>query len=227
VTNHKTLFDQIERWRKRDDGVCIVTFNYDRMIEAGLLGLGINIVELADYVANEHYKLIKLHGSVNWAREVETLIENIETRNVWEIASELIHRAAELKINQSFHVVQGHPPVTTYGTTALFPALAIPVENKRDFECPDHHVEVLQEQIPSVAKLLVIGWRATETPFLRMLAEGLRRRLKLLVVAGGAAQAQEIAERIGVHGIQFDLFMADSGFTEFVVRREGDEFFRA
>jgi hypothetical protein len=66
VTNYKTLLDQIERWRKPDEQVCLVTFNYDRLIEDALPAVGVEIRELSDYVGSDTYKLIKLHGSINW-----------------------------------------------------------------------------------------------------------------------------------------------------------------
>jgi len=64
----------------------------------------------------------------------------------------------------------------------LFPAIAIPVENKRDFECPKDQLDTLRSYIPSVTKILTIGWRATEQPFLDILRSGLKYKPKLMVV---------------------------------------------
>lgn len=65
VTNHKTLLDQIRHYHRRLGGVCLVTFNYDRMIEDALSSVGVAITDdLASYIASD-FPLIKLHGSVD------------------------------------------------------------------------------------------------------------------------------------------------------------------
>jgi hypothetical protein len=64
VTNYKTLLDQIQRWRKPADQVCLVTFNYDGMLENALPSVGLYVRELRDYITSEEYKIIKPHGSV-------------------------------------------------------------------------------------------------------------------------------------------------------------------
>jgi hypothetical protein len=71
VTNYKTLLNQIAPLRKHGQRVCLVTFNYDRMLDWAMPTVGVTIAQLKDYVANEDYKVIKVHGSVNWARLVE------------------------------------------------------------------------------------------------------------------------------------------------------------
>jgi hypothetical protein len=57
--------------------VCIVTFNYDTMLEAALPTVGLNIRSIGDYVAGTKHKVIKLHGSVNWGREVAPPVDNV------------------------------------------------------------------------------------------------------------------------------------------------------
>jgi hypothetical protein len=42
ITNYGTLLDQVRRGRKSGEPVCIVTFNYDCMIEAAFRSLGID-----------------------------------------------------------------------------------------------------------------------------------------------------------------------------------------
>jgi hypothetical protein len=94
-TNYVTLFDQLRRVRGSEP-VSLVTFNYDRMIETALRSppLRITIDTIPGYIADDTFKLFKLHGSVHWAREVETPIVNIETLNEWQVAQELITQVA-------------------------------------------------------------------------------------------------------------------------------------
>lgn len=73
VTNYNSLIDRIEDWRCRSGGreICLVTFNYDTLLEDALRPVH-RILALSDYISHSYYKLIKLHGSVNWAHEVDS-----------------------------------------------------------------------------------------------------------------------------------------------------------
>jgi hypothetical protein len=223
ITNHVTLLDQIERWRKADEQVCLVTFNYDKILEKALSSVGIEVQNLSDYISNDSYKLIKLHGSVDWGREVETPIENITHMSAGDHARTLINRTGEIKISKKYHMVSGIP-IAKSGDIALFPALAIPVETKIDFECPAEHLDSLRSLIPQVDKILMIGWRASEQPFLQLLGENLQQEIRGLVVAGGKDDAQAAIENVRRAGVQGEYMAAEGGFTELVVNREADEF---
>lgn len=225
ITNHVTLLDQIERWRKADEQVCLVTFNYDKILEKALSSVGVAVQNLSDYISHDRYKLIKLHGSVDWAREVEIPIENVTHMSSWDHAHTLINRAAEIKISQKYQMVSGIP-IAQSGDIALFPALAIPVETKIDFECPAEHLDSLRSMIPQIDKLLLIGWRASEQPFLQLLAENLRQEIRGLVVAGRKEDAQVTIENVRRAGVKGEYLAAEGGFTEFIVNREADEFLR-
>lgn len=222
VTNQKTLLDQIERWRKPGEQVCLVTFNYDTMLETALESLDIKIADLPDYVASDTYKLIKLHGSVNWGRQVR-VSEDLRSKNSWGTVDTLIDNADSLDITQDYRLTDQHP-IARDGGAVLFPALAIPVESKLDFECPDEHLETLKAMIPQVDKLMIIGWRAAETPFLELLAAGLQQPIRGLVVAGDADAAVETANRLQRAGVKGDYLLTNDGFTELVVDRLADDF---
>ncbi len=72
ITNHPTFLDAIERWRyEKGEQVCLVTFNYDTMLEEAMLQLwGWEFTNLNAYTSRSEYKLIKLHGSVDWGLEM-------------------------------------------------------------------------------------------------------------------------------------------------------------
>ena len=226
ITNYNTLLDRLRYWRKAQERICLVTFNYDRMLEAVLPTVGVQIRDLPDYIASESYKVIKLHGSANWAREVNTPFENLDSRNTWSVAYELIDRAAEIDISQNYRMVTDYP-IGKLDQSVLLPALAIPVERKSDYECPPDHLDVLRACIPEVTKLLVIGWRATEITFLQLLAENFRRDVRTMVVAGSSDGAREVTSRLNEAGISGKHSMAPGGFTDFVLNREADEFLKS
>ena len=178
VSNYTTLLDQIRRWKKPQEQVCLVTFNYDRLLERAMTSVGMTINSISDYVTHDVFKVIKLHGSVHWARQVDSTVSNLRERNSWDIANELIERVRELKISDRYRLVSEHPTAKT-DEVVLFPALAIPMESKRDFECPVEHVEALKIFLPKVSKILVIGWRAKEEPFLQMLTRHLKQGVQV------------------------------------------------
>jgi hypothetical protein len=177
------------------------------MLEEALSTVGIHIRELADYVASEDYKVVKLHGSTNWAREVNTPIDKIHDLNTWQVAEKLMDQAAKLDISQRYRIVGGHPIGKESDDTPLFPALAIPVETKRDYECPEAHLEVLRDCIGKVTRLLFIGWRAMESHFLGLLRDNLPPgHIRAMVVSGSLKKRTELPRELGKQGSRRSFF---------------------
>jgi len=225
ITNYRTLLDEIELHRKPDEQVCIVTFNYDRLIEAALPAVGVEIADLHAYIAHPNYKLIKLHGSVNWARRVSTPMTNLG-RGAMSIAQELITLAPHLTITEEYRMVSQYP-IATDGVNALFPAIAVPVRNERDFECPPDHLDTLREFLPKVDTLLLIGWSATQTAFLDLLKENLRQQVRGLIVAESTEEAARVAYSMNAQGLSFHFYYTSGGFSDFIVSREYRNFVRS
>jgi hypothetical protein len=224
VTNFKTLLDQFLQWQvQRAEPIALVTFNYDTLLEDAMLAAGLRLNNLSDFVDGDTFKLIKVHGSVSWVREVNAAVENIGGRQWPDLAKELISRAAQLEMTRSYHLVGSAPPVRV-GDHAAFPALAIPFENKPDFECPDEHMQVLRDSLSKVTELIVIGWRATDRPFLDLMRESQKMPRILIVDRGNGAG--EVRGRLEAAGIQGHFSESTSGFSNFVVRREADAFLR-
>jgi len=72
ITNYATLLREIERWRIEggEPHVCFVTFNYDRMLEHAIAQvLDFKIDRMSSY-SQQHYSILKLHGSTNWAHPI-------------------------------------------------------------------------------------------------------------------------------------------------------------
>ncbi len=228
TSNYRSLLDQIERWRSVYQRVCLVTFNYDTLLDTAFSQFGKQITTMSDYVSGEKYKLIKVHGSMNWAREVITPIDALAAGNVWDVANELIDRAASLEISGNYHIVTSHPIglLTEPKRMPLFPALAIPVQKKYAFECPQDHLEQLRQCLLQTTKLLVIGWRGVESHFVDLLRRTIPSGTPGLVVAGRKANAQEVVDRLCRDVMGVDWTTADSGFTEFIINRTGDGFLR-
>jgi len=220
VTNYNTLFDDIRRWRRGGQGVCLVTFNYDKMLESALPTLGLNVTTISDYIASDDLKVVKVHGSAHWAREVEQpTIDDLGNLGVWQVAYRLIDAAPELQLSQRYRLVTDWP-IGNVGNTVLFPAIAIPQETKRNFECPQEHLDGLLACLPQVTELLVIGWRATDRPFLQLLRQHLPQRPRVMVVTGSQTGGEQVVERLHEAIVGGRFSVSNGGFTEFVLRRE-------
>lgn len=236
VSNYKTLLDQIESWRREvNETVCFVTFNYDRMLENALLDVDINIQNIGDYVKSEAYKIIKLHGSVDWGHEVVTELD-IAGRRYLDVANDLIERRSFLRVSEDFCIVLG--PLGSEDSIdvddpgpPVFPALAIPVENKQDYECPEEQIKVLQICIPEVTKMVLIGWRATETHFLELLKARLRKKITVKAVNGGQKSEKETVNRLASAldqaGISTAPVPSNVGFSDFVISHQIEGFLRS
>ena len=72
---------------------------------------------------------------------------------------------------------------------------------------------------------MVVGWRATEGHFLKLLKQHLKAQVRIQVVAGGRSAAEEALHQIGSSGISLAGSALDGGFTEYVVSREAERFF--
>jgi len=188
ITNYATLVRELERWRtESNEDVWFVSFNYDTMLEAAMEQvLSSTFNEFDRYISHNHYSLVKLHGSINWGREVES-IRAVSPEQLIAASS------PNLVITNRFRLVEQHP-MRLVGGGIGFPALSIPVQNKDEFSCPQEHVAALGNILTDVTKVIAIGWRATEADFLAMLSAritGLHGKPQLFVVSGDQKGADE------------------------------------
>ena len=214
ATNHASLVDQIRHFLPTSDQVCFVTFNYDRLLETALRGIGLKINALDDYITDRQWKLIKLHGSVNWAREIETPIDMAGRGNAWEVAAEVISKADGLKVSSEYRLVSEYPGG---GSGGLLPAIAIPLQDKLDFECPDTHVQALRAFLPQADSLLLIGWRASEKQFVELLRTLQRKPWRCVSLAGTRAEARNVVHTLRKAGVRLSKPSAYQGFTEYML----------
>jgi len=201
ITNYATLLREIERWRYSSSGsVCFVTFNYDTMLEEAMSQvLGLQIRDLSGYL-HRAYTLIKLHGSINWGREVDGQ-PSIEAPHTYN-PQRLITEAATLRLSNRYRLVSNRPMNREGEAQRLvFPALSIPVERKDEFNCPEAHVDRLRELLPAVSKLVTVGWRATEADFLQILRENLQNVPPAMVVSGTSDGVRETGKNLAAAGL--------------------------
>jgi hypothetical protein len=210
--------------RPDNEPVLLVTFNYDTMIETALSSAPINlgISDFQHYDHNDDFKLFKLHGSVNWAHEIES--GGIGDPGAYGPVEHQMINMANLKISDRFTMV----PSNSMGEgVPVYPAIALPVDTKSNFECPSGHLDCLREHLAKVTKVVTIGWAAQEQHFLKLLKEHLTEEISIYAVAGERPYAQAVLHRIEDAGIRVKVReAATGGFTESTAKREFEEFLR-
>ncbi len=174
VTNYVMLIDQIRHLNAGNEPVCLVTFNYDLLLDRALLSFTSNTVPWERYFdAHPALKLFKPHGSVDWARFVDA------PPNSRLGPQQLIEQADSIKLSSDYVVANATEPNQMFKfERPMVPAIAIPVQTKTEdtFEWPPHHRAYLEELLPSVTKILIVGWQAKEAHFLQMLRNKLPMR---------------------------------------------------
>lgn len=135
------------------------------------------------------------------------------------ILGQLIEHLEEIRITDRY-VFSPNDPAGLVRRKPTFPAIAIPVERKHKFECPQHMLDELTTLLPQISKVLVIGWRATEAHFLDLLNKHLQwgRRPYVYVVSADQTEAKQTGARIQPALRYSSSFSAESaaGFTEFM-----------
>jgi hypothetical protein len=225
VTNYAPLIADILRFNGSGEEVCLVTFNYDLLLENALYTFGFKGRDPEDYLdCHPTLKLFKLHGSVDWSRLVEV---GPGARIQPET---LIEHAESIRLSDRFVRAVATNPHQMFGfDRPIFPAIAIPAQTKSEhsFECPRNHIHYLSNMLPHITKILIVGWQAKEAHFLRMLNSKLPRLRHLMVVG---ANQQDARNTYGLFCTELGLigpteFVAQRGFTDFIVNHEGHTFF--
>ena len=121
-------------------------------------------------------------------------------------------------------MVSAGPGFVDFEGNLLLPALGIPVREKERFECPAHHVEVLEETIDSgrVSRVVVIGWRGGEKLFLKVLAR-LPVGIPVDIVSGRRDEEETVPKgALDTHrnltggGLKGDFAFLPGGFSELI-----------
>ena len=213
VTNNGFLLDLIERTSPRE--VLLVTLNYDTLIEQALhCVFAWTSTSFGSYV-DGRYKLVKLHGSVDWGRVV-----NLPWDPATDPEQAVIDRAAEVLDAVTDHFVLSADSCGSNGQL-IMPALAIPLHASGSFECPAEHHLLLRASLREVDRVLAIGWRGAEARLTLLLADqhyGLPVGVPFGIVSGGVADALETARNLHDGGVRGDFRHCSDGYSGFLRR---------
>jgi hypothetical protein len=198
ATNYAALADLIDSCRvSADQAVSYVSFNYDNLLEHGLATRGIEFGDLQSYISGKT-RLFKVHGSVDWGQVVTcagSFPPGVYPNTLCEIVERLTITAEYVKAAGNVFDYQTAP------SRVLIPAIAIPTQTKRNFACPDEHIEALGSVLPQVGGLLAVGWRGAEEHFLKLLREGLPPATPAFVVSDTKEHGDETNGNLSRCGI--------------------------
>jgi hypothetical protein len=147
-----------------------------------------------------------------------------------------LESAANLKWTREYSTgreLEQHVELVYQGSTAWLPALAIPVLTKAAFECPDSHIELLREVAHETDKVLIVGWRGSETHFLDLWKGSEPRAIRRIVAVLGRpnkphedvreivsnliqAQMAASADGVVVSELGFSGFLQDGHLEDFL-----------
>lgn len=233
VTNYATLIDQIRNLNRAGDPVCLVSFNYDLLLDRAVFPSGSTQPLERHFEGHAMFKVFKPHGSVEWAR----LVARPPLSRV-RLVEEIIQQAPDLELSHQYErlgpgddvhqVSKFNPPVV--------PAIAIPVQTKTEdtFEWPAGHLGLLRSILPQVEQILIIGWRGKEAHFLNLLREnlpkgGLTQIKHLQVVGRDPAEVENISKQflVDIDRRVWKLpALHAKGFSDFVRQEQVGFFFR-
>ena len=189
--------------------VIFVTLNYDTLLDR-TLAIRSPLDSMDAYVEEGRgWSLVKLHGSVNWARLVVSLgLPSIVTDDRptfartfqalgadFELADEIVFRRSDQQGVDAVAEIErlrfdNGPPRLYY------PALSVPVGADDELQCPGSHVAFLRERLSALGalNLLVIGYSGLDREVINLLAESGSELRSLSVVSktedGAASTAQ-------------------------------------
>jgi hypothetical protein len=226
VTNYVTLLDQIRSRNTPGEPVCLVTFNYDLLLDRALLSFGYRQLDPDKPLhAHPNFRLLKPHGSVDWARYVDV---PPGTRLSVE---QVIEQADTITLSKEYILADATDPRQMFTfDRPIVPAIAVPVQTKTEetFEWPQSQRAALEQFLPSVTKILIVGWQGREAHFLEMLQDKLpahgRAVARIQVVGKDAEDGKMILDRLSAEfrqsGYDANYSYASGGFSAFIANFE-------
>jgi hypothetical protein len=202
-TKHPDAFDRLVTSLLHLDRVVFVTLNYDTIFDRVLQKYQ-SLDSLDSYTSDRRVALIKLHGSVNWGRRVDTTAINGPTVDGY---LQTCHALAANPDRLSEEVILLAKAPGPSGITELrfappsgdvyYPALAAPLGPNDEPVCPPNHVEALRQSLDQQSygydlHVLIIGYSCLDRTPLDLIKNS-GSAIKSLVMVNGSEDAGQTA----------------------------------
>jgi len=230
INNYKYLLQQIDHFFKGK--ACFVSFNYDLLLERSIEEqTGSSFITLDNFITG-NIKVIKLHGSCNW---VHNPVDIEETKEKYPTSESFFAAKAESIINNNerleiYPTVKDISKSQSYNIelnsklqawVATLPALALPLNDEKNYVCPDNHISTLKQCIKEANKVLIIGWRAMDPFLIDNLEQYLPGNVPVAIVSGSKSK-QEVMPNLGK--IKNKVTTIGDKFTKFITTGILDRF---
>ena len=249
-TNYRAMAYALDSWQAEVDDrsrdVLIVTFNYDRLLERGFGAVyGRTFESFGHYTNSPGVQIVKLHGSIGWGREVaRRWAFRGETPSVAAFLNNATRADLDLRpdvrddypnddslklvdVRESRSAASGE--LREVEATLVVPAIAVPTRAKLEFECPSSQVRLMEQLLPAVSKVLMIGWRGGEEPFLHSLATLNAVPRQYVAVGGSDKGIDTLKRRLATAGVcsTSDVEGDPTGFSAYMRNGRFEEFLRS
>ncbi len=204
-----------------------LTLNYDNLLEIPLSRVsGVDFEREEDYLQNGEWKLLKLHGSVNWYRSFSSYQVSEADDNAY--FSQLRHINLPLSFDSRYRFtgLRGHAQKFIDGIP-VYPAITVPVDGKYERNVPESHLRALENFLTECGNYLIIGTRGLDQDLLDLLKKNTPPS-KALVVGKSEMDTEATRQRFESAVDQFhsrtSVFSGEHGFSSFVDSGELERF---
>lgn len=218
-------------FKSKFDKVTFLTTNYDLFLEKSIKNLIRNhkFESENSYINFKKISLIKLHGSVNWGRKILNL-----TKDLGGALVSLDSLSERPEFDSGIRIFHNHSNWDRFIDGHLYyPAIAVPIEGKNEFVCPEKHIEEAKNSLKNSTNFLIIGFSAADQHILELLK--LVSSIDRLMIVNGATGGKEAIDRISVFNDIFNKKYQDEinkgvnilypgGFSEFFRTGELERF---
>ena len=203
-----------------------LALNYDSFLEQTLQSVtGVRFGALTDYIPSGlPWRLIKLHGSVNWGRRFARTPARLDALDLQAVI-EMSDMPAGLR--KDIEIFESSAALPLVEKQLLYPSIAVPIDKKYEFVCPPDHILQATQFLSNCENFLIIGCALKDEHVLRLFEENVKEPDKLLIANGNTKNSSEAQLKLSEIG-QFHSFSRstwfDGGFDKLVASGELESF---
>lgn len=205
---------------------CFVNFNYDLLLEKNVFEKMPAVID--DYVSG-HVKIVKIHGACNWYYERKA--SAIKNLSCFELSFAVAEKLINNEVQAPIKIINGLPksikPKDFDGATKLVysPALAIPLQNKSRYVCPEEHIKVMRASLSEIDRVLFIGWRGGDSFLIEELNKALDGKKIPITIVGMPDTVDSLTSCLGPLSAQV-THRSGEGFSKYLTTPKFEEFFK-
>ena len=210
------ILRKLQQWQETTDlPINLVTFNYDTLLDSACERIfHINLTSarssgwdsLDTYIENSRIKLYRPHGCIKWVRQADY------------IGDQLFAEETVRNMDLSLYSINFSRNELEDGQNEI-PALALPFKDNKQFEWPDKHRDEFMHSLKGVTKVFLIGWRAAEPHFIKLIKDSINPKARWIIINRSAESGNVVIANLEKLQIK-NTFRYDKGFSKFVNSQE-------